>query len=96
MRCRSFSPTARGLRRVVPSLGALGLLLTAGLAWTAFVADQVTLQARHRAGVPLHQEPQGGAPATSFSSDTLGGRASWPSGAADPSLASRSDAPARG
>ena len=39
--------------------GILGLLLTASLAWTAAVGDQVTLQARHRAGVPLHQEPHG-------------------------------------
>jgi endonuclease YncB( thermonuclease family) len=37
----------------------LALLLTASLAWTAAVGDQVTLQARIRAGVPLHQEPRG-------------------------------------
>jgi micrococcal nuclease len=43
---------------VIPWLGILGLLLTASLAWTASVGDQVTLQTRNRAGVPLHQEPR--------------------------------------
>ena len=47
------------MRRVIPWLGILALFLTASLAWTAAVGDQVTLQARNRAGVPLHQEPRG-------------------------------------
>jgi hypothetical protein len=51
---RARSQTARGVRRVVPWLGILGLLLTASLAWTAAVGEQVALQATHRAGVPLH------------------------------------------
>jgi hypothetical protein len=53
------SPTAQGVRRVIPWLGILALLLTASPAWTASVGDQVTLEARIRAGVPLHQEPRG-------------------------------------
>jgi hypothetical protein len=57
MRSRPYVLTARSVRRVLPWLGVLGLLLTASLAWTATVGDQVTLQARNRAGVPLHQEP---------------------------------------
>jgi hypothetical protein len=55
---RACSQTIQGLRRVVLWLGILGLLLPASLAWTAAVGDQVTLQARNRAGVPLHQEPR--------------------------------------
>jgi hypothetical protein len=47
------------VKRVIPWLGILGLLLTASLAWTAAIGDQVTLQTRNRAGVPLHQEPRG-------------------------------------
>jgi hypothetical protein len=34
------------------------LFLPVSLAWTAAVGDQVELRARHRAGVPLHQEPR--------------------------------------
>jgi hypothetical protein len=49
----------QGVRHVVLGLGILGLLLTASLAWTASVGDQVTLQTRNRAGVPLHQAPRG-------------------------------------
>jgi micrococcal nuclease len=59
MRSHPCSPGARDWRRVLPWLGVLGLLLTASLAWTAAIGDQVTLQARNRAGVPLHQEPRG-------------------------------------
>jgi micrococcal nuclease len=56
---RTRSQAVLGLRRVVPWLGILGLLLAASLAWAAAVGDQVTLQARIRAGIPLHQEPRG-------------------------------------
>jgi hypothetical protein len=49
----------RDWRRVIPWLGILALLLAVSLAWTAAIGDQVTLQARNRAGVPLHQEPRG-------------------------------------
>jgi hypothetical protein len=59
MRLHARSQTVQGVRRVVPWLGILGLFLTASLAWTAAVGDQVTLQATHQAGVPLHQEPRG-------------------------------------
>jgi hypothetical protein len=59
MKLYACSRTARGWRRVIPWLGILALLLTASLAWTAAIGDQVTLQARNRAGVPLHQEPRG-------------------------------------
>ena len=59
MRFHPCSPTVRGVRRVIPWLGILALLLTASLAWTAAIGDQVVLQARNRAGVPLHQEPRG-------------------------------------
>ena len=59
MRSHSRSPAMRGVRRVVLWLGVLGLLLAASLAWATAVGDQVTLQARNRAGVPFHQEPRG-------------------------------------
>jgi micrococcal nuclease len=59
MRPHARSQTVRDWRRVIPWLGILGLLLTTSLAWTAAIGDQVTLQARIRAGVPLHQEPRG-------------------------------------
>jgi hypothetical protein len=59
MRCQACSPAVRGVKRVIPWLVVLGLLLTASLAWTTSVGDHVTLQARNRAGVPLHQEPRG-------------------------------------
>jgi micrococcal nuclease len=59
MRFHARLQTARGVRHVIPWVGILGLLLTASLAWTAAIGDQVTLQARNRAGVPLHQEPRG-------------------------------------
>jgi endonuclease YncB( thermonuclease family) len=44
---------------VIPWLGILALLLAASLAWTTAIGDQVALQSRTRAGVPLHQEPRG-------------------------------------
>jgi endonuclease/exonuclease/phosphatase family metal-dependent hydrolase len=47
------------VRRVIPWLGILALLLTASLAWTAAVGDQVALQATHQAGVPFHHAPGG-------------------------------------
>jgi len=59
MRPYACSRTARSWRRVIPWLGILGLFLTASLAWTAAIGDQVVLQATHQAGVPLHQEPRG-------------------------------------
>jgi endonuclease YncB( thermonuclease family) len=59
MRFRPCSPAVGGVRHVIPWLGILGLLLPASVAWTASVGDQVTLQARIRAGLPLHQEPRG-------------------------------------
>jgi micrococcal nuclease len=59
MRSHPCIPTVRGIRRVILWLGVLGLFLPVSLAWTTIVGDQVTLQARNRAGVPLHQEPQG-------------------------------------
>jgi hypothetical protein len=59
MKPYACSRTARGWRRVIPWLGILALLLTASLAWTAAIGDQVALQATHQAGVPLHQEPRG-------------------------------------
>ena len=59
MRPYACSRTARSWRRVIPWLGILGLFLTASLAWTAAIGDQVVLQATHPAGVPLHQEPRG-------------------------------------
>jgi micrococcal nuclease len=59
MSSHPWLPGARDWRRVVLWLGILGLLLPVSLAWTASVGEQVTLQTRNRAGVPLHQEPRG-------------------------------------
>jgi hypothetical protein len=59
MRSRPRSSAVRDVRRVIPWLGILGLLLTASFAWTTAVGEPVVLQARNRAGVPLHQEPRG-------------------------------------
>jgi hypothetical protein len=59
MRPHTCLQRARGVRRVIPWLGILGLLLTASLAWTAAVGEPMVLQARNRAGVPFHQEPRG-------------------------------------
>jgi endonuclease YncB( thermonuclease family) len=44
---------------LTPFLVTLVVLLTVGIAFAATVGDQVELQARNRAGVPLHQEPRG-------------------------------------
>jgi micrococcal nuclease len=56
---RARAQTVRSLGRVIPWLGILILFLPASLVWTAVVGNEVTLQARNRAGVPLHQELRG-------------------------------------
>src|SRR5919198_5565266 len=50
---------ARRISLLTSLLGILSLILAAGIAFGAAVGDQVELQARIRAGVPLHQEPHG-------------------------------------
>jgi hypothetical protein len=51
----------RGLAVLTPCLLTLALLFTTSLTFAiaAGVGDQVELQARNRAGVPLHAEPRG-------------------------------------
>jgi hypothetical protein len=51
----------RGLAVLMPCLLTLAVLFTtrSTFAGAAGVGDQVTLEARNRTGVPLHQEPRG-------------------------------------
>jgi endonuclease YncB( thermonuclease family) len=44
---------------LTPCLVALAFLFTTVIAFAAAIGDQVELNAAHRAGVPLHQEPRG-------------------------------------